>query len=216
MGSQQGKRSYTITCSSEFRDAVLALAHKRGANAADIARSIILVLPRKTVMDYPDPGGPGREDREDVVLKSGPSAGRPWQRKPRLQIRMVNGFDSVYIRRALAIALDMDAARANIELEAPGIIVQPKSRLIKKLEDRIERLNGAISNLAFDPLPHGVQSREEALYVLGYAPGLHPTMSLIRSRFRTMATIHHPDGDQGSHQRMSQLNEAMDFLKRDG
>lgn len=216
MKPQQGKRSYTITCSSAFRDAVLALAHKRGANAADIARSIILVLPRKMVMDYPDPGGPGREDREDVVLKSGPSAGRPWQRKPRLQIRMVDGFDSVYIRRALAIALDMDAARASITLDAPGIIAQPKSRKLKQMEDRIERLNGIVSTLAFDPLPHGVQSRDEALYVLGYSPGMHPSMALIRSRFRTLATIHHPDGDQGSNMHMSQLNEAMDFLKRAG
>ena len=211
---QQSKRSYTITCSSDFRDQVLALAEKRGANAADIARSIILVLPPEMISQYPDPGGPGRDDREQVTLKSGPSAGRPWQRKPRLQIRMINGFDSVFIRRALGVALAMETGKASVELDAPGIIDKPKSGDIHELEEQVSRLRSIISTLNFDPLLNGVETREEALHVMGYTPGHRPSLQMIRSRFRILATIHHPDSDHGNHERMSQLNDAMDILKR--
>ncbi|MBT4889976.1 MAG: J domain-containing protein [Rhodospirillales bacterium] len=214
MGSQQGKRSYTVTCSSAFRDSVLVLADKRGANAADIARSVILVLPPETISIYPDPGGPGRDDRETVTLKSGPSAGRPWQRKPRLQVRMADGFDSVYIRCALGIALDMDSGKVTVELDAPGILPKTRSQGIHDLEEKVSRLNSIISVLNFEPLINGVETREEALHVLGYFPGQRPGMELIRSRFRTLAAIHHPDSDHGNHTRMSQLNDAMAVLRK--
>lgn len=35
-------------------------------------------------------------------------------------------------------------------------------------------------------------------------------------RFRKLATVYHPDGKHGCHQRMSQLNAAMDLLRRGG
>jgi hypothetical protein len=212
--NQQTKRSYTINCSSTFRDSVLALAERRGANAADIARSIILVFPKEIIASYPDPGGPGRDDRETVTLKSGPSAGRPWQRKPRLQVRMINGFDSDYIRRALAIALAMEDGKVQLELDAPGILPKTKSQVTHELEETVSRLNATISTLNFEPLINGVETREEALHVLGYFPKQRPSMELIRNRFRTLAAIHHPDSDHGNHTRMSQLNDAMSILKR--
>ena len=84
----EAKKSYVIPCSSAFRDAVQALAHARGVNAGDIARSVLLTLPAGAIADFPDPGGPGLNDRETVVLKSGAQAGKPWRRKPRLQVRL--------------------------------------------------------------------------------------------------------------------------------
>lgn len=71
------KRSYTIPCAAAFRDAVEALAARRGANAADLARSVVLMLDSWTIAAYPDPGGPDVDDREHVILKSGGAKGRP-------------------------------------------------------------------------------------------------------------------------------------------
>jgi len=214
MSSAAAKRSYTITCSTSFRDAVTSLAHGRGANVADLARSVVLLLPIETIRAYPDPGEPGRDDRETVTLKSGPSQGRPWRRKPRLQVRLAPGYEPAFIRRALAISLAMADGDATVFLEAPGIIAGGNVEALKRMEEEIIRLRAVISALSFDPLPGGVTTRQEALHVLGFSPGQSPGMDIIKAHFRMMATIHHPDSDYGSHQRMSQINEAMDLLKR--
>jgi len=63
-------------------------------------------------------------------------------------------------------------------------------------------------------LPHGVETRADALHVLGFPPNSHPDARELRARFRLLATVHHPDAAQGSHARMSQLNAAMDLLRR--
>jgi len=214
MSKAESKRSYTVNCSSAFRDAVTALAHQRGANVADLARSVVLLLPSETIRAYPDPGEPGRDDREAVTLMSGPSAGRPWHRKPRLQVRLAAGYEPVFIRRALAISLAMADGDATIFLEAPGIIAGSNVEALKGMEEEIIRLRAVVSALSFEPLPDGVTTRQEALHVLGFSPGKSPSMDIIKAHFRLMATIHHPDSDFGSHQRMSQINEAMDLLKR--
>ena len=72
MATATVKQSYTIPCSSVFRDAVLELAGKRGVNAADLARSVMLIVPEAAIEDYDDPGDPPPGDRETIVLKSGP------------------------------------------------------------------------------------------------------------------------------------------------
>ncbi len=204
------KQSYTIPCASAFRDAVEALAARRGVNAADLARSVALMLGAEAITAYPDPGGPAADDRESVILKSGRAKGRPWRRKPRLQVRMAAGFDVPTLRRALAIALDMDLGEARVLLDAPrrGLPVPLGD------PDEVTRLKAMVSALAFDPLPGGVETKAEALHVLGFAPGSHPDTMTARARFRALATIHHPDSDHGSHERMSQLNSAMDVLNR--
>ncbi|MEK9725603.1 MAG: J domain-containing protein, partial [Rhodospirillaceae bacterium] len=79
----QPNQSYTIPCASDFRDAVLALAARRGVNVADLARSVALVVPAETLAQFPDPGEPGPDDRGAVVSKSGPAAGGPWRRSAR-------------------------------------------------------------------------------------------------------------------------------------
>ncbi len=203
------KQSYTVPCASTFRDAVLALAARRGVNVADLARSVALMVPAETLSAFPDPGEPEAEDRETVVIKSGPSAGRPWQRKPRLQVRMAAGYDARMLRRALAVALAMDKGEAAVLLDAPRHGVSAAMHDPEELD----RLRAMVSALAFDPLDDGVQTRDEALHVLGFPPGANPDKREMRARFRILATIHHPDGDYGSHHRMSQLNSAMDVLR---
>lgn len=217
-GSQGGrpaaKTSYVIPCATAFRDAVQALAHARGMNAGDLARSVMLTLPAEAIASFPDPGGPGLEDRETVVLKSGPEAGKPWRRKPRLQVRLPAEQDVTMIRRALGIALALDRGEVSITLE------QGKGpRLADRLKDReqtIDRLRGAVSTLAFTPLSNGVRSRADALHVLGFAPESHPDARAVNARFRLLAAVHHPDSESGDHERMTQLTQAVRTLRPGG
>ncbi len=199
------KVSYTVPCPSRFRDAVLASAERRGVNAADLARSILLLLPPETIAAEADPGDPAADDREEVILKSGKAAGRPWRRKPRLQVRLPEGFDPVAIRKALALALAMEDGSA-------AVAVETAETRAAETED-VARLKGVIEALAFVPLATGVTTRAEALHVLGYAPGASPDRQSLRRRFRELAAIHHPDSGLGTHQRMAQLNAAMDVLR---
>ena len=243
------KHSYTVPCSSAFRDSVEALARRRGVNVGDMARSVLLVLPLSTISEYPDPGEPPADDRELVVLKSGPALGRPWRRKPRLQVRMAPGFKIQHIRQALGLALAVEQGNLAVHLLDPSAVVFPPPPVVPVVEalpvsepdktkerrgagrrsgdkreaealkalataaEEIERLRAVISVLAFEPLDNGVNSRSEALHVLGFTPGTWPDARSIRSRFRMLATIHHPDSNYGDHLRMSQLNQAMEILR---
>ncbi|MBC7905329.1 MAG: J domain-containing protein [Rhodospirillaceae bacterium] len=212
------KHSYTIPCASAFRDAVEALAARRRVNVGDIARSVLLVMPAALIDLFPDPGDPANADRETIILKSGPAQGRPWRRKPRLQVRMASDYQVTFIRRALALALAMDRGDYVLRLEDPNAKPPapppppPPAPTIDVTEE-VERLKAIINVLAFEPLPHGIATRDDALHVLGFPPGARPDRRIIRARFRMLATIHHPDSNHGSHNRMSQLNQAMEFLK---
>ncbi|MGB0670070.1 MAG: J domain-containing protein [Rhodospirillales bacterium] len=218
-----GKTSYTVPCSTTFRDRVEALAEAKGGNVADLARSVVMMIEPDLIRAYPDPGGPGRDDRETVTLRSGAQAGRPWRRKPRLQVRMAPGLDGVFIRRALALALDLADGHARLEPAGKAFSKRTASETDKEIQGlrgqiaeqkaEAERLRAAIESLAFEPLPRGVETRSDALFVFGFAPGSRPDRNAIRRRFRQLATIHHPDGEMGSHQRMSQLNAAMEYLR---
>lgn len=210
------KHSYTIPCSSNFRDAVTALAEKRRVNVADLARSVALVVAADEISAFPDPGEPLAGDRETVILKSGTAKGKPWQRKPRLQVRMAQGSSPQILRRALGMALAIDRGQLDIKLKDAGEVEAPvvDDSLIVKAREEVERLRSIISVLSFEPLPRGIQSRDDALHILGFPPGSLPDAPSLKTRFRTLATIHHPDSGHGCHDRMSQLNEAMDRLKR--
>lgn len=215
------KHSYTIPCSSEFRDAVMALAHKRRVNVADLARSVVLVVEAQEILNFPDPGGPKSGDRETVVLKSGPAKGKPWQRKPRLQVRMAPGYDAQTLRRALGLALSIDKGAVDISLNGSGQEEQQPEQapaldenLMIEAREELTRLRSIIAVLSFEPLPHGIKTRNDALHILGFPPGSLPDRKSMKSRFRTLASIHHPDSDHGDHNRMSQLNEAMEHLSR--
>ena len=205
------KRSYAIPCASAFRDAVTALAERRRVNAGDLARSVLLLVPRDVVARYPDPGEPTPDDREQIVLKSGPSANKPWRRKPRLQVRLPDGFKIPEIRRALGMALAMEEGGVALTLEEGR---KPKlGDRLKKAEGEVDRLKGAVMALAFEPLDNGIRTRADALYVMGFPPNARPDQKAIRARFRMLATIHHPDSGFGHHERMTQLNEALSTLK---
>ena len=95
---------------------VSKLAERRSVNVADLARSVLLVVPEDVIRDFPDPGGPPPGDREETVLKSGPSAGRPWRRKPRLQARLSPGYDVSVVRRALNLALILDDGQHSVKI----------------------------------------------------------------------------------------------------
>lgn len=212
------KHSYTVPCGSAFRDAVETLANRRKVNVGDLARSILLVVPASIVAAFPDSGEPLPDDRETVVLKSGPAEGRPWRRKPRLQVRMPPGHDIPFIRRALGLALAMDRGDLQVTLSDGREIPQPDRRAeenrLVEINEELERLRTIVSVLAFEPLHEGIKSREDALHVLGFPPSSDPDSRTLRAKFRMLATIHHPDSHYGSHQRMSQLNQAMEFLRR--
>jgi hypothetical protein len=205
------KRSYAISCSSQFREAALALAERRGVNVGDLARSILLTVPADVVERLADPGEPKADDRETIVLKSGRNPGKLWRRKPRLQVRLPPGYGAATIRRALGLALALDSGGKALLIE-DGRKPRTRDRL-KVAEDEISRLSAIVEALAFMPLPDGVKSRHDALYVLGFSHDGAPDQRTIKARYRMLATIHHPDSGFGDHRRMSQLNEAMNRLR---
>ncbi|MBI3444404.1 MAG: J domain-containing protein [Magnetospirillum sp.] len=230
------KHSYTIPCASAFRDAVDKLALRRRVNVGDIARSVLLVVAPEIVAACPDPGEPEPDDRETVILKSGPAEGRPWRRKPRLQVRMAPGYSVEAIRKALGMALSMAEGELRLRIDQPGEEPPPppprkeeadtaypkverrrgvreQSHKLAAVSEEIDRLRAIINVLAFEPLPDGVVTRADALYVLGFPPGDDPDRRTVRAKFRMLATIHHPDSNHGNHHRMSQLNQAMEVLR---
>ena len=210
------KTSYTVPCASAFRDSVIDLATRKGVNVGDVARSVMLAYPAETVASAPDPGEPQHADRETVVLQSGRAEGRPWKRKPRLQVRMPPGHGVPDIRRALGLALALDRGDLVARVEPPNATppVDPEvEHQAERLREEVARLKTIVSVLAFDPLPEGPQNRSEALFVLGFAPGSRPDDRTVRARFRMLAAIHHPDSTYGNNQRMSQLNRAMELLR---
>ncbi len=171
------------------------------------------MVPNDTIAQFPDPGEPTPDDRETVILKSGTAKGRIWRRKPRLQVRMSPGYQALMIRRALAMALAMEQGELEIYLEQIRPGKSPAPEAAREAEAEVERLREVISALCFDPLPDGIRTRDEALHVLGFPPGRAPSGRSLKARFRMLASIHHPDSPYGSHQRMSQLNAAMDHLR---
>jgi hypothetical protein len=197
------KQSYTIPCSSTFRDAILDLAQRQKVNVADLVRSVMLMVPQERVTDFPDPGNPEKNDRETIILQSGKAKGRPWRRKPRLQVRMVPGCEPSILRRALGLALALDKNELCLSVEG-----------VPKKEDELQQFREVVSLLSFDPLINGIKSRPEALYVFGFSPSSLPDTKTIRTRFRALAAIHHPDSPYGDNHRMSQLNAAMEHLRQ--
>jgi hypothetical protein len=211
MAETAKKQAYTITCSTAFRDQVEDLARRRRCNVGDLARSVLFALSEDVVAASPDPGGPGEGDREAVILKTGRAQGRPWRRKPRLQLRLpAAGYTETTVRKALGIALAMDRGELTLTLSNPRL----PPALPSEIQDELVRLRAMVSVLSFEPLTGGVRSRQEALHVLGFPPTANPGSEALRARFRLLATIHHPDGGQGNHARMSQLNAAIDILRR--
>jgi predicted metal-dependent phosphoesterase TrpH len=206
-------RSYVIPCTASFRDAVRALAARRHASVADLARAVLLLVGAAGVATHDDPGEPKAAERDRVVVKSGALEGRALLRKPRLQARLPAGLSVATIRKALAVALELDQGRLELRVAQAGAGAAAERKLEAAAEES-QRLGSMIGALAFEPLPHGVRNRAEALHVLGFPPGAAPDARAVRERFRQLARVHHPDGTFGDHRRMSQLNEAVGLLQR--
>ena len=146
------------------------------------------------------------------MLKSGPSAGRPWRRKPRLQVRLPAGYAVPTVRRALNLLLFLSRNERAIDISDPAEAKPLQISQDRAMTEEIARLRTIVSVLSFNPLSGGVRSRMDALHVLGFAPSNRPGRDEIRTRLRALAAVHHPDGRFGNHQRMSQLNAAMEIL----
>lgn len=213
-GSAAPGAAYVVPCASSFRDAVLALAERRQASPSDLARAVLLLVPRDTLARTVDPGGPPPEDREHIALQSGASRGRILKRKPRLQMRLPAGYAHADLRRALSLALSMAAGEAELAVvtEADRKAEAAVERARDEMADENTTLRGLIADLATPVLPRGIQTRSEALFVLGFPPTAVPDKGSIRRRWRRMAMIYHPDSAFGDHDRMSQLNQALEKL----
>jgi hypothetical protein len=206
--------AYVVPCTSSFRDAVLRLADKRQASPSDLARAVLLLIPRDILARTADPGEPAPEDRERIALQSGASRGRVLKRKPRLQMRLPVGYAHADLRRALALALAM--AKGDAELAVVTAADRKAEAAVERARDEMSdenaTLRGLIADLAMPVLPRGIQTRSEALFALGFPPSAVPDAGTIRRRWRRMAMIYHPDSAFGDHDRMSQLNQALEKL----
>jgi len=208
-------KSYVIPCSSRFRDRVTTLAESRDVSVADLIRAVRLLLPAEVIRAFPDPGGPSGDDRETVVLKSGREADKAMRRKPRLQARLEPGIGIEELRKALNLSLAIQAGERRLDLEDPAVPkVDPRhTHRIEQMQEEIDRLRLILTTLAFDPLPHGVRTRGDALYVLGFQPSARPDRRTIQAKYRMLALIFHPDANTGDTERMAQLNDAVKTLR---
>ena len=212
-GEARGK-AYVVPCHSKFRDRVTALAEKRGVSAGDLARAVLLLMPENALALVPDPGEPAADDREVVTLRSGPSKGRVLRRKPRLQVRLPAGYAMADLRRALSLALDLAAGEQEIALEsdADKAARAEAERAGARASEEVDSLLRTIETIRLRPLEKGVLSRGDALHALGFSPYAMPDRAAIRTRFRQLARIYHPDARFGDHVLMSQLNQALERL----
>jgi hypothetical protein len=117
----------------------------------------------------------------------------------------------------MALAMDRGEVAVSVAkgslIEEQRIGREEQSSKLVEINEELDRLRTIVSVLAFEPLPDGVRTRGDALHVLGFPPSSEPDTRTLRAKFRMLATIHHPDSHYGSHQRMSQLNQAMEFLR---
>lgn len=214
--SRPGTRgaSYIVPCSSRFRDRVAELAARRRSSAADLARAVLLLVGPDHLARVPDPGEPAPGDREAIELRSGASKGRILKRKPRIQMRLPAGHSEAELRRALALALQM--AEGEAELAVITAAERRAEVAVDKARDALAEENGTlrqlVADLATPVLERGVASRSDALFVLGFPPTAVPDPGTIKRRWRRLAMIYHPDSAFGDHERMSQLNLALQRL----
>lgn len=212
-------RSFIVSCASRFRDRVITLAERQAVSPADLARSVLLLVPMDRITKIPDPGEPEPGDREEITLRTGASAGRVLRRKPRLQMRLPKPrigqtYDSATLRKALALALSMAEGDSELTIitESDKKAQQVIEKARDKLADENEELRRLAGQLAMPILQHGVNSRSEALFILGFPPTAVPDQATIRRRWRQLAMIYHPDAPFGDHERMTQLNAAAEKL----
>ncbi len=205
-----------IACTLAFRQQVLALAKRRSVSVGGLLRAVAILLPLQALEEMADPGEPPLHERDSVVVKSGAHKGETLKRKPRLQVRLSENLpfpkDAATLRKALALALALEKQEWALSLENTKQREQRQKRH-GKAEQRITELERGIERLAFRPLPSNCRTLEDACYIFGFRASVRPSEELVRRRFRDLASVFHPDAVKGDHERMSQLNQAMQLFK---
>ena len=205
-----------IACTAAFRNQVLALAKRRSVSTGDLLRAIAILLPPQALDEMADPGEPPLHERDTIIVKSGAHKGESLKRKPRLQVRLDEnlplGKDAATLRKALALALALEKQEWALSLENTKQRRQRETRY-GKTEQRITELERGIDRLAFRPLPSNCRTLEDACYIFGFRASVRPSEELVRRRFRDLVSVFHPDAVKGDHERMSQLNQAMQLFK---
>ena len=223
--SKNKKNAYVVPCSSRFRDQIESLVRVRNnqqqhINIADLTRAVLLLIPNDIIESQPDPGEPDKNDRDIVTVNEGKARGRVMPRKPRIQLRLPQETNAATIRKALGLALAFDKGWAQLAVNDNSADMM--RRKLETLESEVKRLQGLLQLLAFTPLEGGVKTRKDALYVLGFPSDSLPAKPAIKSRYRALAMIYHPDSNIDPHfgvfndrERMTQLNDAMRLLSRE-
>ena len=205
-----------------FRDLVEGLAARRKVNVGDLPdRSVGGAAGHRRRL--PRPWRTADEDRETVVSnrvrrKAALAA------QAALQVRMPPGHDIPFIRRALALAIAMDKGDVAVSVASGSRIeeqrVKREEQRAKGEEQKLARLveiNEELDRLrtivrCWLSNPCRMASAPAAMRCMSAVS--RPVPSPIRGRCgrnsAMLATIHHPDSHYGSHQRMSQLNQAME------
>ena len=201
---------YTVPCQAGFRGAVLALAKKRGVDAAELVRMVLTLVSPAVRAAIPDPGVPGPED-------GGPPGrlGPPVRRTvptlvPTLVLRLDPDLDHATIRQALAVALALDDPKSHRLIREDEHARLATS--VERLEYRNRALANAVERLSFRPRPGRLGLRDAAL-MLGFASEHDFDEQLVTKRFRELAPIFHPDtGILPCRERMAQLIDARNLL----
>ncbi len=212
-------KSYVIACSTAFRDDVLALARRRGVAATDVALSVLTLVDATRIDCSDDPGEPAPDDRETVWLKTGPRRGRQLTRKPRLQLRLHPALAAGYIRKALSLALQLDTGVQSLDIRPADADCQREAELaglrddVKQARVDIDDFHSAIDVIAFEVHGDRIVSAEQAAYVLGFPPGTPLSRDRVKTRFRRLSRIYHPDRPTGNATRMTMLIDAARYLE---
>ena len=229
-------QSYVISCASPFQATVTDLAQRLGVTASDLAISVMTLIQPSEIDRFPDPGDAPDGDRETVVLRSGPRAGRTLRRKPRLQLRLRPGLAAAHIRKCLGLAVAIHAGEESVSVGAQTPSPEPEpepppapaplqpdpellahltelERQVTRARDVEAELRAIVDLLAFDPLPNGVRNAREARYILGLPPDGRLDRRHVKARFRQLSQVFHPDKTTGDTDRMGQLLDASRFLE---
>jgi hypothetical protein len=201
---------YTVPCQAGFRGSVLALARRRGVDAAELVRMVLALASPTVRASIPDPGAPNGDDRDTPLRRHGSGRQPLPSLTPTLLLRLEAGLDHATIRQALAMALALDDPKGYRLI--PTDEYNRLTGSIEKLEYRNSALARAIDRLSFRPRP-GRLSLRDAATMLGFASERECDEHLVTRRFRELAPIFHPDtGILPCRERMAQLIEARNLL----
>ena len=120
--SNNHKYSYTISCSFSFKESLKKITVKRKCNFADIARSVVLMLPEEFIESY--------NYKEELPTEEN-------TKKSLIRVRLPKGYSSKFIRKALAIAIDQETNNLELHLSKNNILQRYKN-VVKSLRNRLQ------------------------------------------------------------------------------